>query len=50
VRLINLSAHDPLKATQREPSFARLRALLEGRGQELAGLRWRTGPGDPELY
>ena len=50
VRLINLSADDPLKSTLREPSFARLRNLLEARGRELAGLRWRTGEGDPELY
>jgi len=50
VRLINFSADDPLKSTLREPSFARLRNLLEARGRELAGLRWRTGEGDPELY
>jgi|SRR5438093_1368879 len=50
LRLLNLSAHDLLKATMREPSSARLRNLLEGRGRELAGVRWRTGPGDPELY
>ena len=52
VRLINHSPHDPLKSTLREPSFARLRNLLEARGRELAGMRmrWRTGEGDPELY
>jgi len=50
LRLLNLSAHDLLKATMREPSSARLRNLLESRGRELAGMRWRTGSGDPELY
>lgn len=41
VRLVNLSAHDPLKATQREPSFARLKRVLEARGRELTGVRRR---------
>jgi ribonuclease H / adenosylcobalamin/alpha-ribazole phosphatase len=50
VRLLNLSAHDLLKAAMREPSSNRLRNLLESRGRELAGMRWRTGPDDPELY
>jgi broad specificity phosphatase PhoE len=31
VRLVNFSAHDPLKEAQREPSSARLRRVLEAR-------------------
>jgi broad specificity phosphatase PhoE len=49
VRLANFSAHDPLKATLREPSFERLRRVLEARGQDLAGLRWQSAGGEPEL-
>ena len=48
VRLVNFSAHDPLKDALREPSFARLRRVLEERGRELGGLRWPPG-GDPAL-
>jgi len=36
-RLVNFSADDPLKAGHREPSFVRLRHVLEARGRELRG-------------
>ena len=49
VRLANLSAHDPLKADLREPSFERLRRVLEARGEALAGLRWQGVERDPEV-
>jgi len=49
VRLVNLSAHDPLKAGLWEPSFERLRRVLEARGQALAGLRWQGVDRDPEV-
>ena len=49
VRLVNFSAHDPLKAAQREPSFERLRRVLEERAEQLKGLRWATGDRDPEV-
>ncbi len=49
VRLVNFSAHDPLKATQREPSFERLRRVLEERAEQLKGLRWATGDRAPEV-
>jgi broad specificity phosphatase PhoE len=37
VRLLNLCVHDPLKATQREPSAARLARVLEARAREARG-------------
>jgi len=43
VRLVNFSAHDPLKDAQREPSFTRLKRVLEARGRDLGGVR--LGPG-----
>ena len=49
VRLVNLSAHDPLKAGLWEPSFERLRRVLEARGKALAGLRWQGVDRDPEV-
>jgi len=49
VRLVNFSAHDPLKGALREPSFERLRRVLETRASDLAGLRWRAGDGEPEV-
>ncbi len=49
VRLINLSAHDALKATLREPSFQRLKRVLDERGEQLRGLRWAGGSLDPEV-
>lgn len=49
VRLVNFSAHDPLKGGLREPSFERLRRVLETRAGDLAGLRWRAGAGEPEV-
>lgn len=49
VRLVNFSAHDPLKDALREPSFARLRRVLEARAGDLAGLTWRSTDGDPEV-
>jgi len=38
VRLVNFSAHDPLKASQREPSSVQLRRAFEERG-------WTAPPG-----
>jgi broad specificity phosphatase PhoE len=49
VRLVNFSAHDPLKAELREPSFERLKRVLALRGRELAGVRWRAGGGKREV-
>jgi probable phosphoglycerate mutase len=49
VRLVNFSAHDPLKDGLREPSFERLRRVLEARAADLAGVRWRAGDGEPEV-
>ena len=49
VRLVNFSAHDPLKAGLREPSFERLRRVLEARGQALGALRWQGVDRDPEV-
>ena len=49
VRLVNFSAHDALKASQREPSFERLRRVLEARGEALAGLRWTGVDRDPDV-
>src|SRR5207244_13152892 len=40
VRLVHLSAHDPLKAGLWDASVERLLRVLEARGQALAGLRW----------
>jgi broad specificity phosphatase PhoE len=48
-RLVNFSADDPLKAHLREPSFERLRRLLEERAGQLKGLRWAGGGRDPEI-
>jgi len=42
VRLVNFSAHDPLKAGLREPSWARLRQVLEARRSDLATVTWRS--------
>ncbi|HLK13072.1 MAG TPA: histidine phosphatase family protein [Candidatus Binatia bacterium] len=47
VRLVNLSVHDPLKGSHREPSFERLRRVLGERGEQLRGLRWSGG--DPPV-
>lgn len=49
VRLLNHSVEDPLKATLREPSSARLRRVLESRAQDLRGIRWQSSFGDPEV-
>lgn len=49
VRLMNHSVEDPLKSTLREPSSARLRRVLEGRAEDLRGLRWQSGFGEPEV-
>jgi broad specificity phosphatase PhoE len=40
VRLVNYSAHDPLKDTLREPSFARLKRVLEERARDLGAVAW----------
>jgi broad specificity phosphatase PhoE len=40
VRLVNFSAHDPLKDTLREPSSARLKRVFEERARELGAVRW----------
>jgi broad specificity phosphatase PhoE len=42
VRLVNYSAHDPLKDTLREPSFARLKRVLEERARDLGVAAWPT--------
>jgi broad specificity phosphatase PhoE len=49
VRLLNHSVEDPLKAALREPSSARLRRVLESRADDLRGIRWQSGFGDPEV-
>jgi len=49
VRLLNHSVDDPLKAVLREPSSARLRRVLESRAEDLRGVRWQAGFGDPEV-
>lgn len=48
VRLVNFSAYDPLKDALREPSFERLRRVLEARGRELRSVRWPAGT-DPDV-
>ncbi len=47
VRLVNFSAHDPLKAAAREPSFARLRRVLEARAEAAGRVRGRAAGSDP---
>ncbi len=42
VRLVNYSAHDPLKDTLCEPSFARLKRVLEERARDLGVTAWPT--------
>ena len=37
VRLVDFSAHDDLEETRREPSFARLRRVLDARARDPAG-------------
>lgn len=49
VRLLNQSIEDPLKGGLREPSSARLRRVLESRADDLRGIRWQSGFGDPEI-
>ena len=46
VRLVNFSAHDPLKAFQREPSSVQLRRAFEERGWSAAPGRGLTGEND----
>jgi broad specificity phosphatase PhoE len=46
VRLVNFSAHDPLKAVQREPSSVQLRRAFEERGWTAPPGRGLTGGGD----
>lgn len=49
VRLVNFSAHDPLKATILEPSSARLRRVLDEYGEHMKGVRWDHDDLDPEI-
>src|SRR5438552_2589859 len=49
VQLVSRSAADTLQAGLWEPSFERLRRVLEARGQALAGLRWQGVDRDPEV-
>jgi broad specificity phosphatase PhoE len=49
IRLCNFSAHDALKAAQRDPSFERLRRVLSERAEQLAGVPWRVLGGDVEV-
>lgn len=46
VRLVNFSAHDPLKAIQREPSSVQLRRAFEERGWSAPPGRGLTGDED----
>lgn len=47
VRLVNFSAHDPLKAGQREPSSVQLRRAFEERGWSVPPGRGLSGDGEP---
>jgi probable phosphoglycerate mutase len=47
VRLVNFSAHDPLKAGQREPSSVQLRRAFEERGWRVPPGRGLAGDGEP---
>jgi broad specificity phosphatase PhoE len=47
VRLVNYSAHDPLKSSLRDPSVVRLRRVLETREGQAEGVRSRAA-GDPQ--
>jgi len=49
IRLVNFSAHDPLKAAILEPSSARLRRVLSEYGEHLKGVRWDHDDLDPEI-
>jgi broad specificity phosphatase PhoE len=46
VRLVNFSAHDPLKARQREPSSVQLRRAFEERGWSVPPGRGLAGDGE----
>jgi broad specificity phosphatase PhoE len=50
VRLLNFSAHDPLKATLLEPSSERLKRVLHAYGEQLKGVPWSiSDEDDPEI-
>jgi hypothetical protein len=50
VRLLNFSAHDPLKATLLEPSSERLKRVLDAYGEQLKGVPWSiSDEDDPEI-